>query len=99
MSTSLRAANAARLLFLAASGFAAFTAAWIVVGVANNGDAFPQGLAVPLLPLLALGPAFTVRQLRRNDSKRRRIFGLIAASAAVAFWVLVPNGWWAIGPR
>jgi FtsH-binding integral membrane protein len=89
---------AKRFLFLAAAAFAAFTLAWVVVAFVNNGDAFPQGLAVPMLPLLGLSPVAVAWSLRRNDSKLGRVLVAAATLLAVAFWLLVPNGWWAVGP-
>ena len=87
-----------RVLFLAAAAFAAFTGAWAVVGLANSGDAFPQGLAVPMLPLLALSPVVVAWRLRRTDSKLGRLLVVAITLLAIAFWLLVPNGWWAVAP-
>ena len=88
-----------QILFLGAAIFAAFTGAWFVVGLANSGDAFPQGLALPMLPLLALSPAVTAWRLRKTDSTRAKIVAAATASLALLFWILVPDGWWAVGPR
>jgi cytochrome bd-type quinol oxidase subunit 2 len=89
-----------RVLFLTAAVFAAFTGCWIVVGVANNGDAFPQGMAVPMLPFVVVGPALVGWRLRRSDPKRYRGLVIVTTLLAVAFWLLVPSGgWWARGPR
>ena len=83
---------------LVSAGFGAFTASWVAVGFANTGDAFPQGLAIPLLPLLAIAPPVAVWAAHKFDSAPVRILAWTLALAGLAFWVAVPDGWWAFGP-
>jgi hypothetical protein len=85
-------------LFLAAGAFSAFTFSWIVTCIFNNGDAFPQGAAIPLLPSLLLVPLGTTWFMRRRGATRNRTVVVILTLAALTFWLLVPTGWWAVGP-
>ena len=94
-----RAGTIARLARASLAAFAAFTAAWIVVGLSNHGDAFPQGPAVWLQPLALIAPAGAGWVVWKRGPSRGLWIGLgLAALMALAFWVLVRDGWWAVGP-
>jgi hypothetical protein len=88
-------ALAVRAATSAAAAFAAFTFAWIVVGIANTGDAFPQGPARILLPLPFAAPLVAAYLGWRGRSRRARILVGILALLSLAFWTLVRDGWWA----
>ncbi|WAS91399.1 hypothetical protein [Nannocystis punicea] len=88
-----------RRLFLASAGaFAGFTFAWILVGLFNRGDAFPQGPAVTMLPLLLVGPVLGVLAGRRASSQLAVVTILAFSVLAAVFWARAPAGWWASGP-
>jgi peptidoglycan/LPS O-acetylase OafA/YrhL len=88
-----------RLAAAALAAFVAFTAAWIAVGLANHGDAFPQGPAVYLQPLALIAPATAGWLAWRRRPSRGLWTGLaIGAALALSFWLLVRDGWWAVGP-
>ncbi|MFZ5896115.1 MAG: hypothetical protein ACOY0T_33975 [Myxococcota bacterium] len=88
----------ARAFTAAAAAFAAFTGVWLLLGLANNGDAFPQGLAVPLLPLLLIAPALAGYFAWRRETRGLRVALSLLSLLAAVFWLLVPDGWWAVGP-
>ena len=79
----------------AAAAFVALTLAWIVVGVANTGDAFPQGPAKTLLPLPFAAPLLGGYFGWRRRSRWALIAIGILAALSLAFWILVRDGWWA----
>ncbi|MDC0721798.1 hypothetical protein [Nannocystis bainbridge] len=86
-----------RSLLAAAGTFAGFTLAWIAVGLGNSGDAFPQGAARQLLPLLLVGPGLGAFAGLRASSRLAVITLLALTLLSASFWLLVPDGWWAVG--
>lgn len=86
-----------RLLLASAGAFAGFTLAWIVICLGNSGDAFPQGPARVMLPLLLVGPSLGALAGSRASSRLAVVTLLALAVLAASFWALVPNGWWAVG--
>ena len=88
-------ALAVRATTSAAAAFAALTLAWIVVGIANTGDAFPQGPAKILLPLPFAAPLLGAYFGWRRRSRWSLIAIGILAVLSLAFWTLVRDGWWA----
>lgn len=90
--TTLRAACAA------GAGFVAFTAVWIGLGILNTGDAFPQGPARVWMPMIVVGPLAAAWMGWRRAGRRFGVAVAVLAVLAVAWWVLVPDGWWAVGP-
>jgi hypothetical protein len=81
-----------------AASFVAFTLAWIIVCLFNNGDAFPQGAAVWLLPLPMLTPILAWRAVVHRSSRVLWFTIGLLAVACGSFWVFAPNGWWATPP-
>jgi hypothetical protein len=77
---------------------AGFTLAWVVLGLTNSGDAFPQGLAKRLLPIVVIVPGVVGWTVHRTQSKPLRAVIIAAAVLSLAFWVFVRDGWWAVGP-
>jgi hypothetical protein len=87
-----------RALVLAVTGaFAGFTFAWIAVCLGNRGDAFPQGPAQVMLPLLLVGPLLGGLAGKRASSRLAVIVLLALSVLAASFWALAPSGWWAVG--
>jgi hypothetical protein len=90
-----RPALVVRAATSAAAAFAALTLAWIVVGIANTGDAFPQGPAKILLPLpFAAAPLGAYLGWRRRSRWALVVIGFLAV-LSLAFWMFVRDGWWA----
>ncbi len=87
-----------RLLIASAGAFAGFTLAWIVVCLGNSGDAFPQGPARVMLPLLLVGPSLGA--LAGSRARSRLAVGTLLALTVLSasFWALAFDGWWAVGP-
>lgn len=75
-----------------------FTFTWIFIGLNNSGDAFPQGNARLLLPLIAVLPPIGAWLGYRRASRRWITAGLVLAAPALAFWLLASPSWWAVGP-
>jgi hypothetical protein len=88
-------ARAVRAATAAAAAFSAVTVAWIIVGLSNTGDAFPQGLARTLLPLPFVAPFPAAYLGWRYASRRALVIVCILAVPSIAFWTLARDGWWA----
>ena len=89
------AMRAVRAATAAAAAFCAFTLAWIIVGLANTGDAFPQGNARVLLPLPLVAPFLAAYLGWRYASRRALVVVCILALPLLGFWTLARDGWWA----
>ena len=86
-----------RSLLASAGAFAGFTLAWISVCLGNTGDAFPQGPARMMLPLLLVGPGLGALAGSRANSRLAVVTVLALTAVSLSFWALVPDGWWAVG--
>lgn len=86
-----------RSLLASAGAFAGFTIAWIAVCLGNTGDAFPQGPAQGMLPLLLVGPGLGALAGSRASSRLAVATLLALMALSLSFWALVPDGWWAVG--
>jgi len=83
-----------RVLTSVGGAFAGFTLCWVAWGKATPGDFFANGnplLAPTLVGALLIGGALGAFA---HGRKGAIVIALLAA-AALLFWVLVPDGWWA----
>lgn len=87
-----------RLVLVGVGVFVGFTFAWIAVGLANTGDAFPQGPARTMMPLLLVGPVLGGLGGARVRSRPAVVVLSVFAALAMTFWMLAPANWWASGP-
>jgi hypothetical protein len=87
-----------RPLLASAGAFAGFTFMWIAVCLGNTGDAFPQGPARVMLPLLLVTPVLGAIAGRRANSRLAIAVILTLTVLAASFWLFAPSGWWAVAP-
>ncbi len=80
------------------AAYVGFTASWITLCLLNTGDAFPQGPARVLLPILGVVPILSAWIAIRLAGRTTRTVLIAAALLAAAFWGFVPDGWWAVEP-
>lgn len=78
--------------------FVGFSIAWISWAVTSTGDWFAQGnrFAIPSLLIASLLGAHVGWRVR---SKPLLVVLWIAAALCLAYWVFVPDGWWALPPQ
>lgn len=87
-----------RALVAMLAAFLAFTAVWVLLGLLNTGDAFPQGPARRLQGLILVAPPVAGWAGWRWGGRRlAAALGLLLLPAAW-FWAFAPDGWWAEGP-
>jgi hypothetical protein len=87
-----------RLACVALAVVPTVTVTWIAIGLSNTGDAFPQGRAAAMMPLLLVLPPLAAWAGWKQASMRLVAVLAILSVLAAAFWIAVPNGWWASGP-
>ncbi len=88
-----------RVALSLAGAFAGGTFAWLVLGLVNTGDAFPQGPAKWLfLPLLVVGVGGGGYGGMRVRARQGVVAVIVLVLLALAFWVFAADGWWAVGP-
>jgi hypothetical protein len=85
-----------RWLTAATLAFDLTTLTWVVIGVLTPGDSFYLG-PIDLVALVAL-PALGLWRGYRASGRPARWAIFVAAVPAVAFWLLVPDAWWANAP-
>ena len=76
--------------------FSGVTLVWVCWAAATPGDFFGNGSRL-LLPSLAAA-AVTGGALGRTLASRFPRLLLLAALVSVAYWAIVPDGWWAKPP-
>jgi len=89
---------APRRWFAALGAFSAFTLCWVVIGLVGGGDFFAQGRAAIALLLLGLSIVGGVVLGARAIKRGARVAIIVLACGCLAFWFLVPDGWWALPP-
>src|SRR5262245_10464436 len=85
-----------RLLGASAGMLAAPTLCYIGFGLSVQGDAFGPGLG--FWPALVGAAALGALLGWKARGPVARLLLIAAMFAAAAFWLLVPDGWWALGP-
>lgn len=94
----LSSVHALRALSACAAAFAFVTAAWAIWGYFTPGDYFANGSSFvwpSLLCAFLAGLAFGWHLAAAPAARVILVFGVVAS---LAFWLLVPNGWWAHWP-
>jgi hypothetical protein len=81
----------------ALGSFALATLTWIAWGMFTPGDFFGNGSPLVNVTLLAAGVGGALLGWRAVGRWSRGAL-LMLAALCVAFWTLVPNGWWARRP-
>jgi hypothetical protein len=78
-------------------GFTGATLGWIVWGIMTPGDAFANGSSFVEATVLALGALGGYAAFKAR-SRWARISTALVSVLCAAFWVAVPDGWWAKPP-
>ena len=77
--------------------FVGATMGWIAVGLFTSGDYIGNGaiLAIPAVVAMGGGGAGLSAKI---SSRWFRLALLVGVVVCLAFWLAVPNGWWAVAP-
>jgi hypothetical protein len=77
--------------------FIVFTAIWIFWCIITPGDYFANG-SIALEPSLFAGIIIGLLLGSLIKIKGLKYILLILVIAGICYWLLVPDGWWAVGP-
>lgn len=86
-----------RVAAAALAGFFVGTACWIGLALSSAGDFFATGHPLPLLVIVVGATGGAIGGYRTRSRSVRRLVA-VAAVACGVFWVVAPNGWWALPP-